>query len=67
MKIELDLILKQTNSKFFMKIIENKDFKISKEQIKGSIKNIYNNKMKLKSKTEEPNNADQNPPSSYAS
>jgi hypothetical protein len=33
MKIELALILKQTNSKFFMKIIEIKDFKISKESI----------------------------------
>jgi hypothetical protein len=33
MKIELDLILKQTNSKFFMKMIDIKDFKISKESV----------------------------------
>jgi hypothetical protein len=33
MKIQLDLILKQTNSKFFMKMIKIKDFKISKESV----------------------------------
>jgi len=33
MKIELDLILKQTNSKFFMKMIEIKDLNIFKKLV----------------------------------
>jgi hypothetical protein len=46
MKIELDLILKQTNSKFFMKMIEIIDFKISKESISRTNQRFYqkNNK-----------------------
>jgi hypothetical protein len=33
MKIELDLILKQTNSKFFMKMIKIKDLNIFKKLV----------------------------------
>jgi hypothetical protein len=33
MKIELELILKQINSKFFMKIIKIEDLKVSKKLV----------------------------------
>jgi hypothetical protein len=51
MKIELDLILKQTNSKFFMKMIEIKKIKISKELVSRLNQSFYqnnNNKIKIK-------------------
>jgi hypothetical protein len=41
MKIELDLIFKQTNSKFFIKIIKIKDLKISKESVSRRNQRIY--------------------------
>jgi hypothetical protein len=41
MKIELDLILKQTNSKFFMKMIGINDLKISKESVSRTNQRFY--------------------------
>jgi len=41
MKIGLALILKQTNSKFFMKMIEIKDLKISKESVSRTNQRFY--------------------------
>jgi hypothetical protein len=41
MKIELDLILKQTNSKFFMKMIDIKGFKIAKESVSRTNQRSY--------------------------
>jgi hypothetical protein len=46
MKIELDLILKQTNSKLFMKMIDIKDFKISKESVSRTDQRFYQKKEK---------------------